>query len=212
MNAHLLPTSRHWNRFWKTNPDSRFTRISWSKRRITALLDAIVATGMTLLDAGCGSGFFSRYVIERGCHVYSLDYSPDALEVTRKVTRGRSTAYLQADSLESNFLHTYSSIFDLIFTHDLLEHFTCPEQQHILDTFTVLKKRRGVVATFTPTVYSPWQLIRPILMPGIKEESFTIAGLRRCIPVSRPCSPLASMCYRSDSHPIPDSDLAHALR
>ena len=67
--------------------------------------------------------------------------------------------------------------FDLIFTDGLLEHFSTKEQDAILQNFISVLAPGGVIVTVVPNRFSPWELIRPIFMPGIEEKPFTLRGL-----------------------------------
>lgn len=167
----------NWDSFWKKNTESRFTKLSWSKIRIMKLLDAILKPGMSALDAGCGSGFFSHYFLSRGCKTYTLDYSQDALNIARGKTADKCTAYLRRDLLDPDFGEEYKGTFDVIFTDGLFEHFTETDQQKIIGNFRRAKNDTGLITTFVPNKYSWWEVIRPLVMPGIHEEPFTMASL-----------------------------------
>lgn len=172
-----LPSADNWNAFWGANKTSRFTKLSWSKRRIMKILDRHLRPGMKVLDAGCGSGFFSNYFISRGCETFTLDYSNDALEIARRLTNGQSAAYLKEDLLNISFGHKYSQAFDLIFTDGLLEHFSKQDQDVILNNFSLALQPGGKVVTFVPNKYSWWEVVRPLFMPGIVEFPFTMSRL-----------------------------------
>lgn len=166
---------KEWNNFWSSKQkDDQFKKPSWSKRRIINVLDKYIDRDMTVLDAGCGSGFFSNYFISKGCKVYSLDYSEKALEIARKVTQNRAFKYLKRDLLDENLGSEFRNTFDLIFTDGLFEHFSKGEQEKIMKTFIAMKKKDGLIVTFVPNRYSFWTIIRPIFMHGIKEKPFTI--------------------------------------
>lgn len=167
----------NWDRFWKQNTGSRFTRKSWSKIRIMRLLDPLLKPGMPVLDAGCGSGFFSSYFLSRGCRVFTLDYSQDALDMARGKTENKCEAYLRRNLLDADFGEEYKGRFDLIFTDGLFEHFTADDQKKIMDNFRKAKKPEGLVTTFVPNRYSWWEIVRPLVMPGIHEEPFTMERL-----------------------------------
>jgi cyclopropane fatty-acyl-phospholipid synthase-like methyltransferase len=132
---------------------------------------------MTVLDAGSGTGFFSNYFITKGCRVYSLDYSREALEVTKKNTSGKSFEYLEMDLLDENLRHRFKDTFDLIFTDGLFEHFSKKEQKEIMETFITIKKKEGLIITFVPNKYSFWSIISPVFMHGVKEKPFTLKEL-----------------------------------
>src|SRR5438552_551049 len=116
MKPETKTTRENWEGFWQKNNESLFTRKSWSKIRMMKLLDEEVRPGMSVLDAGCGSGFFSAYFIGKGCDVYTLDYSEEALALARKTTQGRSKGYWKENLLEPEFGQKYQNRFDLIFT------------------------------------------------------------------------------------------------
>ena len=168
---------REWNNFWEDNQDRQFTNPSWSKRRIMKILDRYVVNGMTVLDAGCGSGFFSNYFILKGCEVYSLDYSEEALDLTKRMTDNKSSKYLKRDLLNDDFSLEFKDDFDLIFTDGLFEHFTEQEQEQIMDTFVRIKKDKGIVVTIVPNKYTFWTFVRPFFMRGIKEKPFSLNEL-----------------------------------
>lgn len=171
------PGKQDWNQFWGRNIDSRFTQKSWSKIRIINLLNPKINPQMSVLDAGSGSGFFSSYFISKGCSVYSLDYSDNALEMTKKITSNRSKEYIKEDLVNPDFGNKYSNRFDLIFTDGLFEHFNQTDQQKIMANFKKAKRDSGLIATFVPNRFSWWQLIRPVFMPNIYEKPFSLEML-----------------------------------
>jgi SAM-dependent methyltransferase len=167
----------NWNEFWQRSVDSRFTKLSWSKQKIMAILRPYLARDILVLDAGSGSGFFSSFFISQGCKTYSLDYSAQAIDMTRKQTYGRSVAYLCQDLMDSAFAVEYAGRFDLVFSDGLFEHFPPLEQDRIFMHFMMIKKWDGIIATFVPNKFSFWTLVRPLFMPGIAEQPFTLKEL-----------------------------------
>ena len=167
-----LPTERSWDRFWKTQSGAQVSKPSWSKQRMVARMAPYLRPGMRVLEAGCGGGFFSNHFISSGCSVTALDYSEDALELARKTTQGRCEAYLKDDLLDPKLGERHSGKFDLIFTDGLLEHFLLPQQKVIVGNLARSLAPGGVLVTFVPNSWSPWQWIRPFMMPGIEEHPF----------------------------------------
>jgi cyclopropane fatty-acyl-phospholipid synthase-like methyltransferase len=168
----------NWEQFWSARGTHRFTQKSWSKVRMMEVLDDVVREGMEVLDAGCGSGFFSAYFLEKGCRVWALDHSETSLEIARKSTQGRCQAYLKEDLFRDDWEVSFRGKFDLIFSDGLFEHFTPEDQRRLIDRFRMLKKEDGLIATFVPNRYSWWEIVRPLVMPGIQEVPFTVSDLK----------------------------------
>lgn len=170
------PQATDWNRFWSKPASQQFAKISWSKSRILGVLEPFAVTGKKALDAGCGSGFFSKYFCDRGMSTLAADYSDSALEMAKISTAG------QCRLLRVDFLHEQLSVrlperFDLIFSDGLLEHFPTEQQNIIIKNWASVLSDGGVMVTFVPNRYSPWELIRPLYMPGIEETPFVLKEL-----------------------------------
>lgn len=176
---------KEWNNFWNNNQDRQFTNPSWSKRRIMKILDRYIFAGMEVLDAGCGSGFFSNYFILKRCKVYSLDYSEDALTLAKRMTNNKSFKYLKRDLLNDDLSSEFKNKFDLIFTDGLFEHFTKHEQEQIMETFIKIKKDKSIIVTIVPNKYTFWTFVRPFFMHGIKEKPFSLNELESFVKRSR---------------------------
>lgn len=160
---------KSWNRYWARSRGGRFTRESWSKRRILERLGRVTKPGMRVLDAGCGSGFFSARFLESGCRVTALDSSEEALALAREATEGKADAYVREDLLDPGFSDRWRASFDLVFSDGLLEHYPARDQERLLACFAAILAPGGCVATFVPNALSAWTLVRPLLMPGIRE-------------------------------------------
>lgn len=176
MNKQILPNENDWDNFWKSDSTKKFTKISWSKKRICRILDLFIGKDKKVLDAGCGSGFFSKYFCDNGTKVFSLDYSDAALQIAKKITNEK-TEVIKKDLLLPNICEEIHERFDLIFTDGLFEHFSIKEQNIIFCNLLSLISPEGVIVTFVPNKFSPWELIRPFYMPGIKEKPFVLSEL-----------------------------------
>ncbi len=171
-----LPGAQDWNHYWELGQTQRFTRVSWSKRRIIRVLQPYVRPGDYALDAGCGSGFFSQFFCESGMQTTALDYSRSALEIAGSKTRGRAKL-VQANLVEEELAGQLSERYHIIFTDGLLEHFVPSDQDRIIRNLSGVLAENGVIVTFVPNRWSPWELIRPMYMPGIKEDPFRLGEL-----------------------------------
>jgi SAM-dependent methyltransferase len=153
------------------------------------VLSRYVHQGMTVCDAGSGSGFYSAYFILAGCQVYCIDYATKALELTREATGGKAECYLEGDLLDDAFCRQLNDTFDLIFTDGLFEHFTGQEQVKLMENLVSMKKSGGLVVTFVPNVFSHWELVRRALRRsrrGLKvtENAFGMGRLSQLARVS----------------------------
>jgi len=170
-----VPT-RAWDNYWGDEGSSRFRDVSWSKRRMLRVMAPHALAGQTVLDAGCGSGFFSRAFLDQGMDVISLDASEKALELTKTKTEGRGRG-IQADLLQQDLALRVGQECGLVFSDGLFEHFEGKEQDRILLNLKKCLRADGKIITFVPNRFSPWELIRPFFMPGIEERPFTLKGL-----------------------------------
>ncbi len=171
-----LPKAENWNKYWGLDSTQAFTKISWSKKRIMSVLEPYIQPGFQALDAGCGSGFFAQYFCERGLDVTALDYSEGALKIAQEKTQGRADI-VKSDLVNDAISQRLSKRYDLIFTDGLFEHFTDDQQDRIMKNLMSVVKKDGVIVTFVPNKFSPWELIRPFYMPGIEEKPFTLKQL-----------------------------------
>jgi len=167
--------AQDWNHFWGKEK-STFSKVSWSKKRILNLLQSYLDQDKKILDAGCGSGFFSKTFCDLALKTVSIDYSDEALGLTEKMTEGRACV-IKKDLLLPGLSEEIGERFDVIFSDGLLEHFSAADQKRIFMNLVSLLADEGVVITFVPNQWSPWQLVRPLMMPGIKETPFVLEDL-----------------------------------
>jgi len=85
-------------------------------------LDRYPLEGKSILDLGCGTGWFSMKATERGGRVFSLDIGMGLLLETRKKCQSHC---IQGNALILPFA---DRAFDLIICSELIEHTTDPRQ------------------------------------------------------------------------------------
>jgi len=78
-----------------------------------------------VLDLGCGAGFLSNYLAERGHRVVGLDAEDDCLTVAAHHDRTRSVDYEHGDALDLRYI---DGSFDVVCAMDFLEHVEDPER------------------------------------------------------------------------------------
>jgi SAM-dependent methyltransferase len=110
--------------------------------------------------------------------VIALDYSSEALQITQRLTQHKAQI-VQADLVHDELSQKFSDKkFAAVFSDGLFEHFNAGDQDRILKNFYTVLKEDGLILTFVPNRWSPWQLIRPFLMPGIQERPLTLTELK----------------------------------
>ncbi len=104
--------------------------------------------GRRLLDAGCGTGHFSRRAAERGARTVSLDLGFDLLRVTG--TRCR-TSRVQGDALRLPFP---DGCFDVVVSSEMVEH--TPDPEAAVAELCRVVGPGGVLALTTPNWTWVW--------------------------------------------------------
>ena len=165
-----------WNPFWESESKEKIQNPRPRQKRAINVLDMYVRRGMTVCDAGCGSGFYSWYFLSKGCRVYCIDYSEKAIEHTKYTTQGRAERYLERSLLDNNLVSELRNTFDLIFTDGLIEHFSNIEQKKLMGNLVAMKKETGIMVTFVPNILTYWEPIRRIFLhtPEVWEKAFTM--------------------------------------
>ena len=168
------PGLSDWDRFWKKEKSKDSP--SWSKKRMIQVIHPFLGKGKRILDAGCGSGFFSKFFCDQGLETTALDFSRESLRLTEQLT-SKKAKVIHKDLLNERLSASLGNDFDVIFSDGLLEHFPWEQQKQILSNLSSVLSSRGVLITFVPNRFSFWQVIRPFFMPGIDERPFTLKEL-----------------------------------
>src|SRR5262249_33588782 len=113
------------------------------RRRVEVVFDELLTAplhGKRLLDAGCGSGWFSRAAVERGALVTSLDLGVPLLVETRKKA---SVKAVVGDALRMPF---QDESFDVVVSSEMIEHTPDPGRA-IAEMARVLHRGGTLVVT-----------------------------------------------------------------
>jgi len=149
-------------------------------RRLDVLVDEFLAddlAGRHVLDVGCGLGFFSERLVQRGAIVTACDIGPGLVERTKK--RAKCEAIV-ADALR--LVETFgANRFDAVVSSECIEH--TPAPLDALKQMIAVVKPGGVIAVSTPNRL--WQPITRLasllrLRPFDGYENFsTWRGMRQ---------------------------------
>lgn len=122
--------------------DSRMNMYD-TNRRLQVIFEEFLTediTGKTLLDAGSGTGWFSREAALRGAKVVSLDVGENILA---QVARKCDTQRVVGSVLDIPFDNEY---FDFVISTEVIEHTPDPRKA-IEEMHRVLKKNGSLVLT-----------------------------------------------------------------
>lgn len=96
-----------------------------TNRRIEVIFDDFLGNenlkDKLLLDAGCGTGLFTKKALERGAKVTSIDIAPKLVALTKN--KNPFTNAIEASLLKLPF---EDNIFDFVISSDVIEHTSSP--------------------------------------------------------------------------------------
>ena len=152
-------------------------------RRVEVLVDeflpASAVAGKTVLDVGCGLGFFSERLANRGAVVTACDLGPGLVERTRQRAGCRAVV---ADALELTRDFGLDR-FDVVVSSECIEH--TPDPDRALRQMMAVLRPGGYLSVSTPNVVW-WPVVRLATAVGARPfeglENFSSwRSLRRAI-------------------------------
>jgi 2-polyprenyl-3-methyl-5-hydroxy-6-metoxy-1,4-benzoquinol methylase len=124
------------------------------QRRIDIVFNELLPqniAGKKLLDAGCGTGHFSKIASEKGAIVTSMDIGERLLE---KVAEKCDTERVVGSILDIRFNDSY---FDFVISSEVIEHTEAPYRA--LKEFYRVLKPGGILALTVPNRLWKWSCI-----------------------------------------------------
>jgi len=134
------------NKTWQKDYEST-THINPDSNNSLAKLLKLIGENRSILEFGCASGYFSRMLSERGCHVTGIEINSNAAQQAEKYCGRVIVADL--DFISLNELLPQQT-FDVAVFGDVLEHLRDP--WHILETTRKLLNPGGFVVASIPNI------------------------------------------------------------
>jgi 2-polyprenyl-3-methyl-5-hydroxy-6-metoxy-1,4-benzoquinol methylase len=107
-------------------------------------------SGLTVLDAGCGEGYLSRILVQRGANITGIDISAPLVEIARTKELADKIIYQVANL--SQPLPAYQGHFDLVTSFFVLND--VPDYRGFLTTLGSVVKHAGRLVIFMNNPYS----------------------------------------------------------
>ena len=129
-----------------------FGREPYMWRFYETLLGDYNFRGKKVIEMGCGTGINTILMAKRGARVTFLDFTRDALDIVRKNMEetGVDGELVLGDILDSDFRDE----FDIVHSEGVIEHFTGPARQRVVDVHARAARRGGRVLIIVPQMGS----------------------------------------------------------
>ncbi len=143
------------------NWESPAGRQRW-KRRVQ-MLSGHLRPGMAILEIGCGTGYFTRELTQRGADIVAIDVSPDLLEIAKAKYSAPNVRY----EIQNACALTYAdAMFDSVVGSSILHHLEIEEA--LREIYRVLKPV-GTIYFTEPNMLNP-QIAMQKNIPWIKRR------------------------------------------
>jgi 2-polyprenyl-3-methyl-5-hydroxy-6-metoxy-1,4-benzoquinol methylase len=129
------------------NWESRAGKLRWARR--VKMLSKHLGPGMTVLELGCGSGYFTRELARSGADIAAIDVSPELLEIARANCSAPNVRYEIQNACALSYP---DAVFDLVVGSSVLHHLEIEEA--LREIYRVLKPG-GAICFTEPNMLNP---------------------------------------------------------
>jgi len=165
------------------NWESPAGKLRWARR--VKMLSRHLRPGMSVLELGCGTGYFTRELARSGADVVAIDVSPELLEIAKANCSAPNVRYEIQNAYE---LSCPDAVFDSVVGSSVLHHLEIEEA--IREIYRVLKPS-GTIYFTEPNMLNP-QIAIQKNVPWVKrklrdspdETAFFRWSLRRLLEVT----------------------------
>ena len=91
------------------NWESPAGKLRWARR--VKMLSKHLGPGVTVLELGCGTGYFTRALARSGADIVAIDVSPDLLEIARANCSAPNVRYEIQNAYEMSYP---DAVFDFV--------------------------------------------------------------------------------------------------
>jgi len=131
--------------------------------RRVKMLSSHLKPGMTVLELGCGAGYFTQELARSGADIVAIDVSPELLEIARSNCSSPNVQY----QIQNACALSYSeAVFDSVVGSSVLHHLEIEEA--LRDIYRVLKPM-GTIYFTEPNMLNPQIAIQKNI-PWIKRK------------------------------------------
>jgi ubiquinone biosynthesis O-methyltransferase len=123
-------------------------------KRVRIVFDELLPgslSGKTVLDCGCGTGWFSQRAEQRGARVVSLDVGVNLLKQAAKKS---ASAKVAGTAIQLCF---HDGAFDIVVTSEMLEH--TPDPKTAFRELARVLKPGGILVLTTPNRVWHWSVV-----------------------------------------------------
>jgi len=127
------------------------------------MLSGHLKPGMTVLELGCGAGYFTQELARSGADIVAIDVSPELLEIARTNCSAPNVQY----EIENAYALSYDdAVFDSVVGSSVLHHLEI--EKALRDIYRVLKPA-GTIYFTEPNMLNP-QIAIQKNVPWIKRK------------------------------------------
>jgi SAM-dependent methyltransferase len=143
------------------NWESPGGKLRWARR--VKMLSSHLQPGMTVLELGCGAGYFTPQLARTGADVVAIDVSPELLEIARTNYSAPNVQY----QIENAYALSYDdAVFDSVVGSSILHHLEI--EPALRDVYRVLKPA-GTIFFTEPNMLNP-QIAVQKNIPWVKRK------------------------------------------
>ena len=143
------------------NWESPAGRLRWARR--VKMLSSHLKPGMTVLELGCGAGYFTQELARSGADIVAIDVSPELLEIARANCSAPNVRYQIQNAHALNYSE---AVFDSVVGSSVLHHLEIEEA--LREIYRVLKLM-GTIYFTEPNMLNPQIAIQKNI-PWIKRK------------------------------------------